>query len=360
MKTAVTIIFRIWMLSALVSFSSTGCSRQLPFAGPYEGYIIDSATNKPISGAIVEAEWWCHDNPLPDGPGSYFIRASSVCDRNGHFRIKQETKQGGYFGNSFALKVKAKGYIPATFIGDTSDLPLPSSTTAYPFIDTIQYKSFPSTLHIKLKPAGQVFLKSIRSENPSYRRKAKEELQKLLGVNYGYDANKWEEAMRLWESGLLSESKGEISKDTVPCQCAEFVPKGKQRKWSSELNRKFIGSAGLDPVNILEELIQKGADINARNSSGITPLMNASSSGKTKNVIFLLSIGSDINAKSHNCRTALMKAAQFGHADVVKILLHEGADMNAKDKECETALFKALLARHAKTAEILIKYNAKE
>ena len=191
-----TIFFKIWMISALFLFSSVGCSRQLPFSGPHEGYIVNSATGKPIAGAIVEAEWWCHDNPFPDGPGSYFIRASSVCDKSGHFKIKQETKPGGYFGSSFALKVKAKGYIPATLIGDTSDFPLPLSTTLYPFIDTTKYKSFPSTLHVELKPAGPVYLKLIRSNNASYRRRAMEELQKLLGVNHGYDADKWEEALR--------------------------------------------------------------------------------------------------------------------------------------------------------------------
>ncbi len=200
----------------------------------------------------------------------------------------------------------------------------------------------------------------IRSENASYRRRAKEGLQKLLGVNYGYDADKWEEALRLWKNGLLSKSKDRMSKDTVPCQCAEYVPKDKRRKWPSKINRKFIGSAGLDHVSILKELIQKGADINTRNSSGITPLMKASSYGKTENVIFLLSLGVDIDARSDKCGTALMKAAQFGHADVVKILLQEGADMNAKDKDCETALFKALLGRHTKATEILREYRAED
>ena len=356
----ITIFLKIWIISALVLFSLIGCSRPLPFTGPYEGYVIDSTTGKPIEGAIVEAEWWCHDSPLPDGPGSFFIRTSSICDTNGFFRIEQETRRGGYFGSNFALKFKAKGYIPATLIGDISNTPLPSSTISYPFIDTIKYESFPSALHIKIKPAGPVFLKLISSENVSYRKRAKEGLQKLLGVNYGYDADKWGEALRSWESGSFSKSENRNSEDTVPCQCAEFVPKNRPPKWQISLNRKLIVSAIHEPVSVLKELILKGAEINARNSSGITPLMNASSyGGKTENVIFLLSHGADIDARSGRCETALMRAAQSGHADAVKILLDKGADINLKDKDCETALFKALLGRRTEIVEILREFGAK-
>lgn len=353
--------FKIWIISTIVLLSSIGCSRQLPFAGPYEGYVLDSTTGKPIEVAIVEAEWWCHDSPFPDGPGSFFIRTSSACDPSGRFRIEQERRRGGYFGSNFALKFKAKGYIPATLIGDISNTPLPSSTISYPFIDTIKYKSFPSALHIKIKPAGPVFLKLISSENVSYRKSAKEGLEKLLGVNYGYDADKWREALRSWESGSFSKSENRNSGDIVPCQCAEFVPKNRSPKWQTRLNSKLIVSAIHKHVSVLQELIQKGAEINARNSSGITPLMNASSyGGKTENVIFLLSHGADIDARSDRCETALMKAAQSGHADAVKILLDKGADTNLKDKDCETALFKALLGRQTETAEILKKFGVNQ
>ncbi len=206
-----TVFTKIRVIIAFVFLILIGCSRQLPFPGPYGGYIVDSATGKPVAGAAVEAEWWCHDSPIPDGSGSYFIRVSTVCDGKGIFSIKKETRRGGYFGSSFALKIKAKGYIPATLIGEKSNIPLPPSTAAYPFIDTSQLKSFPPELIVKLKPAGPVYIELLKSEDTFFRRKAAEELQKLLGVDHGYDAARWKEALRYTErKGWGAERKAPL------------------------------------------------------------------------------------------------------------------------------------------------------
>ncbi|MDQ7782072.1 MAG: hypothetical protein RDU20_04285 [Desulfomonilaceae bacterium] len=170
-----------------------GCS--LPFPGPYQGTVTDSESGKHLEGAKVEAEWWCHDNPLPDGPGSFFVRASTVTDAGGAFVVERETRRGGMFGCSFVLKIAADGYIPAALIQDPSGVPLPASTKDYPFVHTSAVKRLPPEVHVRLTPAVPILLKALKSPVPLHQEVARERLVRLLGVDHEYDADKWEAAL---------------------------------------------------------------------------------------------------------------------------------------------------------------------
>jgi hypothetical protein len=179
-----------------------GCS-SVPVPGPFEGQVIDNQSGSPIAGAEVEAESWCHDNPLPDGPGSFHVRSNTKTNESGFFRLAKETRRGGLFGCSFALKIKAKGYIPANILYEPKGIPLPPETVAYPFINTSALKEFPAKLEIRLAPAIPVFLKALKSSNGTYQNMAREELTRLTGVDYGYDVNKWEQAVASRRSGSV-------------------------------------------------------------------------------------------------------------------------------------------------------------
>jgi hypothetical protein len=72
-------------------------------------------------------------------------------------------------------------------------------------------------------------------------------------------------------------------------------------------------------------LLAQGADVNARNESGATPLMRAVDDPDTTRV--LLEYGADPNARSDDGRTPLVIAAgRFGSAPVVRQLLEYGAN----------------------------------
>jgi hypothetical protein len=174
-----------------------GCHPNVSLPGPFEGRITDIKTGHPIAGARVEMENWRHDNPLPDGPGSFFVRADTKTDESGFFRLKKETRRGGYFGCSFALKISAEGYIPATLIYEPKGVPLPPETRAYPFVHTATFDRLPRKLEVRLAPALPVLLAAIKSGKPDYMGIAREMLAKLIGVDYGYDADKWEKAVTL-------------------------------------------------------------------------------------------------------------------------------------------------------------------
>ncbi|WP_409152637.1 ankyrin repeat domain-containing protein [Fretibacterium fastidiosum] len=89
----------------------------------------------------------------------------------------------------------------------------------------------------------------------------------------------------------------------------------------------------------VRQLIQAGADVNAKNEYGWTPLMIAAIENTPEVLKVLIEAGADVNAKDRNGLTPLMHAA--GHntnPEVLKVLLEAGADAKAKNNEGKTAL----------------------
>ena len=99
-----------------------------------------------------------------------------------------------------------------------------------------------------------------------------------------------------------------------------------------------------DHIDICRLLIDKGAQIDAKNWIALTPLHLAADSGLIEIVRLLCDHGADIEAQSILRRRPLHEAAFKGHIYVVKELIEErNAEINARDNHGWTALG---LARH--------------
>lgn len=85
---------------------------------------------------------------------------------------------------------------------------------------------------------------------------------------------------------------------------------------------KYVGQRSINmSINILKEFLKKNIDVNIReDSSKMTPIMKAAKGGITEMVRLLIEKGADINAKDKYNRTALYYAATNGHVEIVKIL----------------------------------------
>ena len=78
------------------------------------------------------------------------------------------------------------------------------------------------------------------------------------------------------------------------------------------------------------------------NFYGWAPLAYAAYNGHLEIVDYLLKRGAEINAKTQNGSTALFFAARFGHIEVVKLLLRNKADATVANENGETAVDWAL------------------
>ena len=83
-------------------------------------------------------------------------------------------------------------------------------------------------------------------------------------------------------------------------------------------------------------LLDKGADVKAVNKNGDTPLHIAASRWEAESTRALLDKGADVNAVNEDGDTPLHKAAVRENTEIVRALLDKGADMNAVNKAGET------------------------
>ena len=74
-----------------------------------------------------------------------------------------------------------------------------------------------------------------------------------------------------------------------------------------------------------EALLNRGADIEARNSQGATPLITAAERGNIPLLTLLLKHGARIDAADRDGNTALHEASFHGHVQCVEALLAAGA-----------------------------------
>ncbi len=92
-------------------------------------------------------------------------------------------------------------------------------------------------------------------------------------------------------------------------------------------------------LSICRLLIDKGAQLEAKNRYGNTPLQLAAERGHVEVVRLLCDIGADIEARDNHGWRPLHNAAYNGHISVMKELIEErNAEINARDDNGSTAL----------------------
>ncbi|CAH1404935.1 unnamed protein product [Nezara viridula] len=103
----------------------------------------------------------------------------------------------------------------------------------------------------------------------------------------------------------------------------------------------------------LSWLLLHGADIESKDISWQTPLHKAAAGGHIEAVRVLLGNSANLEAEDRLGRLPLHHAAKNGKLDTALVLLDCGSDVNAKDRKGHTPLFFAKEASHQHVVELL-------
>jgi len=123
----------------------------------------------------------------------------------------------------------------------------------------------------------------------------------------------------------------------------------------------LMSAASFNRRDIAGLLLDRGADLEARDMFGFTALIHtAQATPEPETISFLLQRGAKVNAKSNTGLTALMVAANNDHTDpkVVSLLLAAGADVNAADNDGFTPLIWAAISSTPDMVSALLKAGA--
>lgn len=115
-----------------------------------------------------------------------------------------------------------------------------------------------------------------------------------------------------------------------------------------------------DNAKQVDEAIKKGADVNAFDENGQTPLMNAAFTNSADVAELLIKKGANLNAQDSLGQTPLIKAAMYNSLFVAELLLKKGADTKIKDGSGRTALDHAKAAKYKRIIDLFNRCGVKE
>ena len=120
----------------------------------------------------------------------------------------------------------------------------------------------------------------------------------------------------------------------------------------SEATPLIYGAYNFDKARLL---VDKGSDVNAKSSADMTPLLVAVSvHGNIATVRYLIEKGADAKASGPQGSDALQTAAMKGDAEMLRLLLKKGADPRQKDMAGYTALLNALSDPDQERVRVLV------
>ncbi|ORX78126.1 ankyrin [Anaeromyces robustus] len=112
---------------------------------------------------------------------------------------------------------------------------------------------------------------------------------------------------------------------------------------------------------IIDKLLKRGANINAKDNEGETPLIIACKYGNEKVVKVLVDYGADINKQDNEGYTPIFIACRFSRTgiNIIDYLVSKKADLNIPNNESKTPIFELCLFKSEYIVNAFIENGVK-
>ena len=167
-----------------------------------------------------------------------------------------------------------------------------------------------------------------------------------------------------------SESEPETGLGDIAASVDSMVKLTGKNRWSDPNARDGKGKTRLHQLchsyNVtdseLRQALEAGADVNAVDNWGDTPLHSllsgSSSYSRPELIDVLIEAGANVDEGNYRNRTALFNAVDGGNTDCVQALLRAGANVNVRDKQGNTPLHEAIRKRDTILLRLLLEHGA--
>ena len=183
--------------------------------------------------------------------------------------------------------------------------------------------------------------------------------------------------MDLVEDGMTKANIDKVLKYALQRGASLQIVKGLIEKGGdvntkdSHGNTALFMAANEGDLDMVKYLVEKGANVNAENEDGCTALFfedlledydsdaeDNRNPSRNKDFLyiseFLVKKGANVNAKNEYDQTPIFNMILMGRLDIIKVLVENGANINARDKNSVTPLFRAIYVRKYDIARYLI------
>lgn len=143
---------------------------------------------------------------------------------------------------------------------------------------------------------------------------------------------------------------------TAGCQESQS-PSDVHQEGDNEMSLSLIRAAEAGDTKEVLRLLDEGANMNARDGQGRTPIMAATHGNRPDTVLALVKAGADINLQDNRSDNPFLYAGAEGLLDIVKIMIDAKADPKLTNRFGGTALIPAADRGHVEVVRELLEHS---